>query len=176
MDNKLSELKYALECLEGAQYDGEWNSALVGGGGDGAEYPAVTNLAGVVVRTARLGPHEARLCEYLKSVSPSNIRALLADLEAKDNRIAELKQEPTIKHMRSVEESLICATDRVSELEARLATPVRLPGEMIVHDWEHRVERQAAFEHRKIAWDARLEEDKKAILTAGFTFTVEGDE
>ncbi len=77
--------------------------------------------------------------------------ALLAELEAKDERIAEL--------------------------EAKLATPVRLLGEMLPHEWE-RAERQAAFEHRKIAWDARLAEDKKAILAAGFTFTftVEGDE
>ena len=82
--------------------------------------------------------------------SQEYVSALLAELEAKDKRIAEL--------------------------EAKLATPVRLLGEMIVHDWEHRVERQAAFEHRKIAWEARLEEDKKAILAAGFTFTVEGDE
>ena len=62
------------------------------------------------------------------------------------------------------------------EARAKLATPVRLLGEMLLHDWEHRVERQAAFEHRKIAWDARLAEDKKAILAAGFTFTVDGDE
>ncbi|HGE8301215.1 TPA: hypothetical protein ACGD5C_001531 [Serratia marcescens] len=60
-------------------------------------------------------------------------------------------------------------------LRAKLATPVRLLGEMLPHEWE-RAERQAAFEHRKIAWDARLAEDKKAILAAGFTFTVEGDE
>lgn len=82
--------------------------------------------------------------------SQEYVSALLADNEAKDKRIAEL--------------------------EGKLATPVRLLGEMLVHDWEHRVERQAAFKHRKIAWDARLEEDKKAILVAGFTFTVEGDE
>lgn len=62
------------------------------------------------------------------------------------------------------------------ELQAKLATPVRLLGEMLVHDWDRRGERQAAFEHRKIAWDARLAEDKKAIQAAGFTFTVEGDE
>ncbi|RTF47802.1 hypothetical protein [Serratia marcescens] len=94
--------------------------------------------------------------------------------EDAEKRIAELEQEPTIKHMRSVEEALILATDMVSALEAKLATPVRLLGEMLPHEWE-RAERQAAFEHRKIAWDARLEEDKKAILAAGFTFTVEGD-
>jgi hypothetical protein len=82
--------------------------------------------------------------------SQEYVSALLADNEAKDKRIAEL--------------------------EGKLATPVRLLGEMLVHDWEHSVERQAAFQHRKIAWDARLAEDKKAILAAGFTFTVEGDE
>lgn len=97
-------------------------------------------------------------------------------IAVREKRIAELEQEPTIKHMRSVEEALISATDRASELEAKLATPVRLLGEMLVHDWEHSVERQAAFQHRKTAWDARLEEDKKAIRAAGFTFTVEGDE
>ncbi|HEJ9146344.1 TPA: hypothetical protein SML79_000308 [Serratia marcescens] len=46
--------------------------------------------------------------------------------EDAEKRIAELEQVPTIKHMRSVEESLIRATDMVSELEKRLATPVRL--------------------------------------------------
>lgn len=115
MDNKLSELKYALECLEGAQYDGEWNSALVGGGGDGAEYPAVTNLAGIVVRTARLGPHEARLCEYLKAVSPSNIRALLAELEV-------VKAENAL--FRETGDYLIqaayCAQERATAAEAKL--------------------------------------------------------
>lgn len=82
--------------------------------------------------------------------SQEYVSALLADNEAKDKRIAEL--------------------------EGKLATPVRLLGEMLLHDWEHSVERQAAFQHRKTAWDARLEEDKKAIRAAGFTFTVEGDE
>lgn len=70
-------------------------------------------------------------------------------------------------------ESIMMAIDALKE---RLATPVRLLGEMLLHDWEHSTERQATFQHRKIAWDARLAEDKKAILAAGFTFTVEGDE
>ncbi|MDP8798279.1 hypothetical protein QZQ15_09770 [Serratia marcescens] len=127
-------------------------------------------------------------------------------LEAKDERIGELeaiatdyagkfqKAQDANKHL------IIMSNDdkrRIAELDAhnecllkknadltqqniklgeRLATPVRLLGEMLLHDWEHRVEQQAAFEHRKIAWDARLAEDKKAILAAGFTFTVEGDE
>ncbi|MGQ6585244.1 hypothetical protein ACUNEO_00215 [Serratia sp. IR-2025] len=86
----------------------------------------------------------------LRMYSQEYVEDLLDELEAKDKRIAEL--------------------------EAKLATPVRLLGEMLLHDWEHRVEQQATFQHRKIAWDTRLAEDKKAILAAGFTFTVEGDE
>ncbi|EOD4813872.1 ead/Ea22-like family protein [Serratia sp. IR-2025] len=86
---------------------------------------------------------------FFRLCVPDVVLALLAELEEKDKRIAEL--------------------------EAKLATPVRLLGEMLPHEWE-RAERQAAFENRKIAWDACLAEDKKAILAAGFTFTVEGDE
>ncbi|EPA9109505.1 hypothetical protein [Serratia marcescens] len=73
-------------------------------------------------------------------------------------------------------QALKSAERRIAELEAKLATPVRLLGEMLVHDWEYSVERQAAFQHRKIAWDARLAEDKRAIRAAGFTFTVEGED
>ena len=43
------------------------------------------------------------------------------------SRAVEIEREPTIKHMRSVEEALICATDMVSELEQRLQQPVKLP-------------------------------------------------
>ncbi|MBL0876091.1 hypothetical protein HLB02_22185 [Serratia nevei] len=102
--------------------------------------------------------------------SQEYVSALMAELEAKDERIAELE---------GIEKKL-CAANvtldaRASAAEAKLATPVRLLGEMLPHEWE-RAERQAAFDHRKIAWDARLAEDKKAILAAGFTFTVEGGE
>ncbi|PKR39924.1 hypothetical protein CU560_18515 [Serratia ureilytica] len=123
--------------------------------------------------------------------SQEYVSALLAELEAKDKRIVALErinkaQEDHINQQQDRIESLEkkngdlghglqAAEKRIAGLVARLATPVRLLGEMLVHDWEHRVERQAAFEHRKIAWDARLAEDKKAILAAGFTFTVEGD-
>lgn len=116
--------------------------------------------------------------------SQEYVSALLAELEAKDERIGELeviateyagkfqKAQDANKHL------IIMSNDdkkRIAELEAKLAAPVRLLGEMLPHEWES-AERQAAFEHRKIAWDARLAEDKKAILAAGFTFTVEGDE
>ncbi|HFD3888007.1 hypothetical protein [Serratia nevei] len=129
------------------------------------------------------------------------IIALLAELEAKDKRIGELeviateyagkfqKAQDANKHLiimsnddkkriAELEAEITNIVDShaetVAELRAKLATPVRLLGEMLPHEWEI-AERQAAFEHRKIAWDARLAEDKKAILAAGFTFTVEGD-
>ncbi|MCW7609082.1 hypothetical protein OM392_14485 [Serratia bockelmannii] len=121
-------------------------------------------------------------------------------LAEKDKRIAELEGQlhsGFTPEALAQEERAENAEQRVAELEAhnecllkknadltqqniklgeRLATPVRLLGEMLLHDWEHSVERQATFQHRKIAWDARLAEDKKAILAAGFTFTVEGDD
>jgi intracellular sulfur oxidation DsrE/DsrF family protein len=107
---------------------------------------------------------------FIAVANPAAVLELLAERDADKKRIAELED---------VEQKL-CAANvtldaRASAAEAKLATPVRLLGEMLPHEWE-RAERQAAFEHRKIAWDARLAEDKKAILAAGFTFTVEGDE
>ncbi|ALE97532.1 hypothetical protein ABH11_03231 [Serratia marcescens] len=65
--------------------------------------------------------HRVDLARFIAAADPETIHALLAELEAKDKRIAELEQEPTIKHMRSVEEALILATDMVSALEAKLA-------------------------------------------------------
>lgn len=133
--------------------------------------------------------------DWLRSDEPKNpeplysqeyVSALLAELEKKDREIAVIAMvtndqlNDVADHWRDTltesQTELEEKDRRIAELEAKLATPVRLLGEMLVHDWEHRVERQAAFEHRKIAWDARLAEDKKAILAAGFTFTVEGDE
>ncbi|MBH3202609.1 ead/Ea22-like family protein [Serratia marcescens] len=112
--------------------------------------------------------------QYAKSRDEENeslsltVGRLRVELEAKD-------QAHRVHAARLISERGVLR-ERVTELEAKLATPVRLLGEMLLHDWEHSVERQATFQHRKIAWDARLAEDKKAILAAGFTFTVEGDE
>lgn len=140
--------------------------------------------------------HRVELARFIAAADPETILALLADNEAKDKRIAELERDELA--MRASSRAVHEAQDdhinqqqnRIESLEKkngdlgralgaaekRLATPVRLMGEMLLHDWEHSVERQVAFQHRKTAWDARLEEDKKAILAAGFTFTVEGDE
>lgn len=83
--------------------------------------------------------------------SQEYVSALLA-------RIAELEQVPTIKHMRSVEESLIRATDMASELEKRLATPVRLP---------------TTSGRLGVAYTRVIPEVIEAIRAAGFTVEVD---
>ncbi len=100
----------------------------------------------------------------------------IAELEAKINHyVAVERASASFDKTADIIKRADDAEREAEELRTRLATPVRLLGEMLLHDWEHSVERQATFQHRKIAWDARLVEDKKAILAAGFTFTVEGD-
>ncbi|MBN5375507.1 hypothetical protein JY493_00025 [Serratia marcescens] len=88
-------------------------------------------------------------------------------------RITELEQVPTIKHMRSVEEALICATDRVSELEAKLATPVRLPKRW---DVSGQVNPPRIVEVQFEQQNRTHDQCAKAIRNAGFTVIVEGDE
>ncbi|HEJ7090435.1 TPA: hypothetical protein SMF67_001067 [Serratia marcescens] len=134
MDNKLSELKDALEFLETTEFDGEWDSALVGGE-NGKNYHAVINANDVVVRADDDSRHTSWLCDYLEAVSPVNIRALLAELDAKDKRIAELERAN-----QSQDDHINQQQDRIDSLEKtngglgrslgaaekRLATPVRL--------------------------------------------------
>lgn len=123
--------------------------------------------------------------KFIAAANPAAVLALLAELEfekqnnagvagmvedyetkleAKDERIAELEQLPTIKHMRSVEEALIRTTDMVSELEKLLATPVRLPNKNDDEFWFDGVFQVAKF-------DRAVE---RAIRAAGFI--IEGDE
>lgn len=145
MDNKLSEQQIAAYRDRLAASDSEYEMVPV----------ATRDLR------ALLAEHEASQ-EALKNVTElwNEQRQRIVDLEAGE----KILESATLKHL-----------ERAEEAEKRLATPVRLMGEMLLHDWEHSVERQAAFQHRKTAWDTRLEEDKKAIRAAGFTFTVEGD-
>ncbi|MGQ5810452.1 hypothetical protein ACUNIU_21450 [Serratia sp. IR-2025] len=108
MDNKLSELKaaaFSLKNMSDRKAKGLRTSTL-------QINAAAAKMRGMLTADAAL--------------------ALLAELAEKDKRIAELEQLPTIKHMRSVEESLIRATDMVSDLEAKLATPVRLPDVLFI--------------------------------------------
>lgn len=84
-------------------------------------------------------------------------------------RIAELESDLGLKHVRAVEEALIFATDRNSELEAKLATPVRLP-DPSQDKW---LQWSGDYNFRSVAYFSAV---KKAVRAAGFTFTVEGDE
>ncbi|HGE8281610.1 TPA: hypothetical protein ACGD48_002056 [Serratia marcescens] len=89
-------------------------------------------------------------------VHTGDLRALLAELEAKDKRIAELGgqlQSGFTPEALAQEERAENAEQRVSELEAKLATPVRLSCET-----HPRCRTQHA----------------KDVRTAGFT--IEGDE
>ncbi|ENY0908233.1 hypothetical protein I5K90_08680 [Serratia marcescens] len=135
MDNKLSELKDALEFLETTEFDGEWDSALVGGE-NGKNYHAVINANDVVVRADDDSRHTSWLCDYLEAVSPVNIRALLAELAAKDKRIAELERanQSQDDHINQQQDRIDSLEKKNGDLgrslgaaEKRLATPVRLP-------------------------------------------------
>ncbi|HDG0630456.1 TPA: hypothetical protein PFA69_004598 [Serratia marcescens] len=113
---------FVIECQEcGAVYP----SQQADGGGQIADTGDYDDA--ICPHCGEEGPEECENIGLVWNVQQAKIIALLAELEEKDKRIAELEQVPTIKHMRSVEESLIRATDMVSELEKRLATPVRLP-------------------------------------------------
>ncbi|CAI1784306.1 hypothetical protein [Serratia entomophila] len=95
--------------------------------------------------------------------SQEYVSALLAELEAKDKRIAELEA----KLDESRETTLLVRDEwqkdkaRADEAEKRLATPVRLP-EPDVND----------YGYESIGYRAVL----SALSDAGVTFTVEGDE
>ncbi|WP_421412636.1 hypothetical protein ACOMDM_13690 [Serratia plymuthica] len=79
-------------------------------------------------------------------------------------RIAELENDLGLKHIRAVEEALIFATDRNSELEAKLATPVRLPQKNT--GWDR--------DDGEDCWNNAIDACAKELRAAGFT--VEGDE
>lgn len=155
--------------------------------------------------------------KQLAEAAEKRISALLAELEAKDKsfsaersakvaawneakelclraeaaeqRIAELENEPTIKHMRAVEGALMSATDRASEwerkaisnfdecakmsqcieeLEKRLATPVRLPDTLAgigekLRTQDNRITSEPMFcvyQKREIVADAEYDHDR----------------
>ncbi|EQA5356145.1 SlyX family protein [Serratia marcescens] len=173
MDNKLSELKDALEFLETTEFDGEWDSALVGGE-NGKNYHAVINANDVVVRADDDSRHTSWLCDYLEAVSPVNIRALLAELEAKDKRIAELEranqsQDDHINQQQdridSLEKTNAGLGQRLGAAEKRLAKPVRLPETYSPEPW--------MGPDPSGTW-LEKEDVKASIRAAGFT--VEWDE
>ncbi|HGM6763790.1 TPA: ead/Ea22-like family protein [Serratia marcescens] len=76
--------------------------------------------------------HRVELARFIAATDPETILALLAELEAKDKRIAELEgqlQSGFTPEALAQEERAENAEQRVAELEAKLATPVRLTDE-----------------------------------------------
>ncbi len=103
------------------------------------------------------GRHNFQPCYSQEYVS-----ALLAELEAKDERIAELEgqlQSGFTPEALAQEERAENAEQRVAELEAKLDTPVRLP---------------TTSGRLGVAYTRVIPEVIEAIRAAGFT--VEGDE
>ncbi|KAB5497798.1 hypothetical protein F8564_10165 [Serratia sp. RJAL6] len=116
---------------------------------------------------------------WAPAVNGSHVKAelyfsLLAELEAKDNRIAELEgqlQSGFTPEALAQEERAENAEQRVAELEAKLATPVQLQNcdfesVAIMAHW--------CTDEQLKAWVKGVEHAKKQIRAAGFT--VEGDE
>ncbi|HGM5437098.1 TPA: hypothetical protein ACKPY3_004469 [Serratia marcescens] len=158
MDNKLSELSKPVATVD-----------VQRGRPDGNMFGVAWSSAGHAIPD---GPHFLYSQEY--------VSALLAELEAKDKRIAELEYdlkcviannedcEKTITRKDAAIDTFITEYDEarkiIAELEAKLATPVRLP-------------RTFWYEHDDLAHEIPVLEKKKVVAAiCGAGFTVEGDE
>ncbi|BEM57278.1 hypothetical protein SME22J_11390 [Serratia marcescens] len=104
---------------------------------------------------------------FIAAANPAVVLALLAELEAKSQRITGLE-----RHVKDIEATLIAATDEIADLtierdeaRAKLATPVRLPETYSPDPW--------MGPDPSGTW-LEKEDVKKSIRTAGFT--VERDE
>ncbi|OHT41618.1 MULTISPECIES: ead/Ea22-like family protein [Serratia] len=118
--------------------------------------------------------HRVELARFIAAADPETILALLAELEAKDKRIAELEGQlhsGFTPEALAQEERAENAEQRVSELEAKLATPVRLPKRWDVSGQVNppRIV-EVQFEQQNRTYDQCAD----AIRAAGFK--VEGDE
>ncbi|BEO43692.1 hypothetical protein SMQE13_30430 [Serratia marcescens] len=113
---------------------------------------------------------------FIAAANPAVVLALLAELEAKSQRITGLE-----RHVKDIEATLIAATDEIADLtierdeaRAKLATPVRLPRRAP----ENLASVLDGYENWLIAttfrdtWNACLDE----VSRASSGFTVEGDE
>lgn len=102
---------------------------------------------------------------WIHAANPEVIEALLAELEAKDKRIAELEEEFSfiMGQNDGMENELRDKDARIEHLEAKLATPVRLPLLYSPDPW--------MSPDPGGTWLDK-EDVKKSIRTAGFT--VEG--
>ncbi|CAI0730951.1 Uncharacterised protein [Serratia plymuthica] len=136
----------------------------------------------------RVGQQQSVADNNLDMFRKADARAesLLAELEAKDKRIAELENDLGLKHIRAVEEALIFATDRASELEANLKEMTTFRDNAVKKNalrWEEllalraklatpvRLSKTLWYEHDDLPHEIPVLEKKKvvaAIRAAGF--------
>ncbi len=105
---------------------------------------------------------------WMHAANPEVIEALLAELEAKDKRIAELEEEFSfiMGQNDGMEKELRDKDERIEHLEAKLATPVRLPDTRQSVSGDRYQWSDGVFNYKQ---------DAIAMLRAD-GFTVEGDE
>ncbi|CAI2040531.1 hypothetical protein [Serratia liquefaciens] len=130
------------------------------------EHIWATGLCGYVWRDKLEDEAPDAECESIKDVNPrysqEYVSALLAELEAKTKRIADM--EHVVAAAKCDDELWDAMAHRLKTLEAKLATPVRLPNKHDDEFWFGSTFQVAKF-------DRAVE---RAISAAGFT--VEGDE
>ncbi|HFF9481668.1 ead/Ea22-like family protein [Serratia marcescens] len=162
MDNKLSELKAAAMAATPGPWisgDDSWSD------GDNANISTEERYDSGIINIAQVdgGGSESGFDEpfsteqqanaaFIAAANPAVVLALLAELEAKDKRIAELSR------------LLAHNIERAEAAEKRLATPVRLPNKNDAEFWFGSTFQVAKF-------DRAVE---RAISAAGFKFV--GDE
>lgn len=167
MDNKLSELSKPVAWL--AIYHGDVYDE------------AISITRSVVEAQAERFGWESALTEITPLYSQEYVSALLAELEAKDKRIttvteerefwrervegAEKEREEFRRRFNLERSCLEDADKRIAELEAKMATPVRLPETYSPEPWMSQDPR-GIWLHK--------ESMKESIRAAGFT--VDGDE
>ncbi|CUY57794.1 ead/Ea22-like family protein [Serratia marcescens] len=121
MDNKLSELKRRAEKCPIRRF-----KAFIGKANTQATLCADTGIeiigwSGFDASDLNAKSHRVELARFIAAADPETILALLAELEAKDKRIAELEGSATLlTNQRDL------WYGKVQDLEAKLATPVRL--------------------------------------------------
>ncbi|HGM4778301.1 TPA: hypothetical protein ACKPX5_000056 [Serratia marcescens] len=115
--------------------------------------------------------YHSKVEEHLPLYSQEYVSAMLAELEAKDKRIAELEEEFAfiMGQNDGMEKELREKDARIEHLEAKLATPVRLTDERTL--WAGEDDYDTG--HVK-GWNANRLEQAALLKKQGFT--VEGDE
>ncbi|HGO4163066.1 TPA: ead/Ea22-like family protein [Serratia marcescens] len=116
--------------------------------------------------------HRVELARFIAAADPETILSLLAELEAKDERIGELEsiRADASQVLKEIGNELGCNPDNesimmaIDTLKDRLATPVRLPNKNDAEFWFGSTFQVAKF-------DRAVE---RAISAAGFKFV--GDE